>query len=169
MAMDRVIEKKKRPPWQWAGAALVMVLLLWLTYQAVARASLRTTQVPASQLIISTVQAGRFEDAISVRGTVQPLTSVFLDAVNGGVVEQIFVQEGTFVEAAQPLLQPSNTTLRLNVASNDTAITEQLNNLTNIATSLETTQLNTQREIINIEYRILTLERQMRRQRELVS
>ena len=89
--------------------------------------------------------------------------------MNGGVVEQIFVQEGAFVEEGQPLLQLSNTTLRLNVASNDTAITEQLNNLTNIANGLETTQLNTEREIINLEYRITTLERQMKRHQELVA
>ena len=169
MTMDKVIQKKKRPLWQSLTALVILIALGWFAWQIVVSASLRTVRVPSAQLIIGTVQSGRFDDVISVRGSVQPLTSVFLDAVNGGVVEQIFVEEGAFVEAGQPLLQLSNTTLRLNVASNDTAITEQLNNLTNIANSLETTQLNTEREIINIEYRILTLERQMRRQQELVN
>ncbi|MBC53475.1 MAG: hypothetical protein CMQ34_06510 [Gammaproteobacteria bacterium] len=169
MAMDRVIQKQGRPWWQWVLALSVAMVLIWFLYQAISNASIRTARVPASQLIISNVQMGTLDDVVSVRGNVQPLNSVFLDAVNGGVVERIFVEEGAFVEAGQPLLQLSNTSLRLNVASNDTAITEQLNNLTNIANGLETTQLNTEREIINIEYRIVTLERQMRRQQELVS
>lgn len=169
MAMDKVIQKRSRPWWQWVVGMMIVSVLGWILYQAVSDASVRTTSVPINQLIIGTVQSGTLEDIISVRGSVQPLNSVFLDAVNGGVVEQIFVEEGAFVEAGQPLLQLSNTSLRLNVASNDTAITEQLNNLTNIANGLETTQLNTEREIIIIEYRILTLERQMRRQQELVN
>lgn len=169
MAMDKIIQKRGQPWWRWLLGLIVAVAVLWVVYQAVTGASVRTVRLPASQLIISSTQFGTLEDVISVRGSVQPLNSVFLDAVNGGVVEQIFVQEGAFVEAGQPLLQLSNTTLRLNVASNNTAITEQLNNLTNIANSLETTQLNTEREIINIEYRIITLERQMRRNQELVN
>lgn len=169
MTMDRVIQKKQRPWWQWLAGIVGVGLTAWWVYQLVADVSVRSVRVPASQLIISNVQLGTLEDVISVRGSVQPLTSVYLDAVNGGVVEQIFVQEGAFVEEGQPLLQLSNTTLRLNVASNDTAITEQLNNLTNIANGLETTQLNTEREIINLEYRITTLERQMKRHQELVA
>ena len=169
MAMDKVIQKQGRPWWQWAIAFVVVCAVIWFVYQAISNASIRTARVPLNQLIISNVQMGTLEDVVSVRGTVQPLNSVFLDAVNGGVVERIFVEEGAFVEAGQPLLQLSNTSLRLDVARNDTAITEQLNNLTNIANGLETTQLNTEREIINLEYRIVTLERQMRRQQELVN
>lgn len=169
MAMNKVIQKQARPWWQWLLGLITISALVWILYQVITSASVRSTTVPGNQLIISNVQMGTLEDVISVRGSVQPLNSVFLDAVNGGVVEQIFVQEGAFVEAGQPLLQLSNTTLRLSVASNDTAITEQLNNLTNIANGLEMTQLNTEREIINIEYRILTLERQMLRQQELVN
>ncbi|MDO9520626.1 MAG: HlyD family efflux transporter periplasmic adaptor subunit [Pseudohongiella sp.] len=169
MAMDKVIQKRSRPWWQWLLGLLAAGALLWLIYQTVADASIKTTSVPASQLIISSVQMGTLEDVISVRGTVQPLNSVFLDAVNGGVVEQIFVQEGAFVEAGQPLLQLSNTTLRLSVATNDTATTEQLNNLANISNGFEMTKLSTEREIINIEYQISTLERQIRRQQQLVN
>lgn len=105
---------------------------------------------------------------IPIRGSVQPLNTVFLDAVDGGVIEEIFVEEGSFVEAGQPLLQFSNTDLQLSVASNDTNITEQLNNLTNISSSLETTEITTNREIIDTEYRIVTLERLKARQQSLI-
>ncbi len=169
MAMDRIIQKQGRPWWQWLLVALLALALVYFLYNLIVNASIRTSRVPANQLIISTVHLGTLEDIIAVRGTVQPLNSVFLDAINGGVVEHIFVEEGAFVEVGQPLLQLGNTSLRLNVASNDTAITEQLNNLNNIANNLETTQLNTEREIINLEYRILTLERQVGRHQSLAN
>ncbi len=168
MAMDRVIEKPKRPAWQFALFALLLLAGLWLVYRLLADASIRSYRVPQEQLIISTVEYGAFEDLIPIRGTIQPFNSVYLDAINGGVVEEVFVEEGSFVEAGQPLLQLSNTNLRLSAAQNDTQITEQLNFLGNISNNLETEKLRTERELIDIEYRITVLERQKRRFEQLV-
>jgi HlyD family secretion protein len=168
MAMDRVIEKPKRPAWQFALFALLLLAGLWLVYRLLTDASIRSYRVPQEQLIISTVEFGAFEDLIPIRGTIQPFNSVYLDAINGGVVEEVFVEEGSFVEAGQPLLQLSNTNLRLSAAQNDTQITEQLNFLGNISNNLETEKLRTERELIDIEYRITVLERQKRRFEQLV-
>ena len=141
----------------------------WFAYRMLADASIRTYRVPAEQLIISSVQRGAFEDLIPIRGTIQPFNSVFLDTVNGGAVEEVFVEEGSFVEAGQALLQLSNTNLRLSAAQNDTNITEQLNLLNNITDGFETTKLGTERQIIDTEYRITVLERQKDRQQTLVA
>ncbi|OGT74276.1 MAG: hypothetical protein A3H44_06040 [Gammaproteobacteria bacterium RIFCSPLOWO2_02_FULL_57_10] len=167
--MDRVIEKKKRPLWQWGLIGLVAATVLWFVYGMLADASIRTYRLPQEQTTIASVQFGAFEDVTPIRGTIQPFNSVFLDAVDGGVVEAVLVEEGSFVGAGQPLLQLSNTDLRLNVARNDTSITEQLNNLSNISNSLETTKLSTERQVIDVEYRIQVLERQERRQMQLAN
>lgn len=168
-SMDRVIEKRKIPLWQWLLIAAAVIGVLWLARGMLADASIRTYRLPREQTTIASVQFGAFEDITPIRGTIQPLNSVFLDAVDGGVVEAVLVEEGSFVEAGQPLLQLSNTDLRLNVARNDTSITEQLNNLSNISNTLETTKLNTERQLIEVEYRIQVLERQERRQLQLVN
>lgn len=168
MAMDKKIEKRKTPLWQWGLMGAAAVAISWFAYGLLADASIRTYRVPEEQLIVSEVEYGAFEDLIPIRGNIQPLNSVFLDAVNGGVIEEIFVEEGSFVEAGQPLVQLSNTNLRLSAAQNDTNITEQLNFLGNISNSLETTKLNTQRQIIDTEYRIIVLERQQARFEKLV-
>lgn len=167
--MDKKIEKQRRPLWQWVLIALSVVAAVWYLYQLLSDAAIRTYRVPAEQIIVSTVEFGAFEDLIPIRGTIQPFNSVFLDAVDGGVVEEVLVEEGSFVEAGQPLLQLSNTDLRLNVARNDTTITEQLNNLTNISNSLETTKLVTERQLIDIEFRIKVLQRQKNRWEQLVN
>jgi len=165
--MDRVIEKHRRPLWQWILLAACAGGIVWLLYALLSDAAIRTYRLAENQISISTVQYGAFEDVTPIRGAVQPFNSVFLDAVDGGVVEEVLVEEGSFVEAGQPLLQLSNTDLQLNVARNDTSITEQLNNLSNISNSLETTKLNTQRQVIEVEYRIAVLERQESRQARL--
>jgi len=168
MAMDRRIEKQPRPLWQWGLVVVSVAGLAWFIYELLADASIRTYRAPKEQLIVSTVEYGAFEDLIPIRGTIQPLNTVYLDAINGGVVERILVEEGSFVEADQELLQLSNTNLRLNAAQNDTSITEQLNFLGNISNNLETEKLRIERDILDIEYRITVLERQKKRFDQLV-
>ncbi len=167
--MDRKIEKKKLAPWQWGLIAVLAAAAIWFIYQLLADASIRTYRVPQEQIIVSTVVFGAFEDLIPIRGTIQPFNSVFLDAVIGGAVEEVFVEEGSFVTAGQALVQLTNTTTRLTAATADANTTEQLNNLSNISNSFETTKLNTEREIINVEYRITTLERLIARAEKLVA
>ena len=169
MAMDRKIEKKKMPVWQWGLIGVLTTAGGWFVYQLLADASIRTYRVPQEQIIVSTVVFGAFEDLIPIRGTIQPFNSVFLDAVIGGAVEEVFVEEGSFVTAGQPLVQLTNTTTRLTAATADANTTEQLNNLSNISNNFETTKLNTEREIINVEYRITTLERLIARAEKLVA
>ena len=167
--MDRKIEKKKLAPWQWGLIAVLAAAAIWFIYQLLADASIRTYRVPQEQIIVSTVVFGAFEDLIPIRGTIQPFNSVFLDAVIGGAVEEVFVEEGSFVTAGQALVQLTNTTTRLTAATADANTTEQLNNLSNISNSFETTTLNTERELINVEYRITTLERLIARAEKLVA
>lgn len=169
MAMDKPIETPRTPLWKWGLIGSALVAGAWLGYRMLMDASISTYRVPQDEVIVSTVQYGAFEDLIPIRGTIQPLNSVYLDAVNGGVVEELFVEEGSFVEAGQPLLQLSNTNLRLSAAQNDTQITEQLNFLGNISNNLETEKLRTEREIIDTEYRITVLERQRRRFEQLIA
>lgn len=166
--MDRVIEKKKLATWQWGLMAAVIATAIWFLYGLLADTSIRTYRASAEQIIVSEVEFGAFEDLIPIRGTIQPLNSVFLDAVNGGAVEEVFVEEGSFVEAGQALLQLSNTNLRLDAARNDTSITEQMNFLNNISDGFETTKLNTARNLIDTEYRLVVLERQKSRFASLV-
>jgi HlyD family secretion protein len=167
--MDKAIEKKKLAIWQWCLIVLAVSVGTLSVYGLLVDASVRTYRVPEEQLIVSNVEFGAFEDLIPIRGTIQPFNSVFLDAVNGGAVEEVFVEEGSFVEAGQPLLQLSNTNLRLSAAQNDTNITEQMNFLNNISDGFETTKLNTERSLIDTEYRILTLKRQKVRSEPLVA
>ena len=53
---------------------------------------------------MSTVKFGAFEDLIPIPGTIEPFNSVFLDAIAGGMVEEVFVEEGNFVNIYKRLI-----------------------------------------------------------------
>lgn len=159
--MDRPIERRawyRNKKYLVASAALIGIAALGY-YQVQARQGAHRFHI--DQLMISTVTREQVSEVIPVRGSVQPLITVFLDAVDGGQIAEIYVEEGSFVEEGQPIVLLQNTDLRLNVARNDTSITEQINNLSNIANSLEMTRISTQRELLDIEFRIVTLERRV--------
>jgi HlyD family secretion protein len=166
--MDKPIEKKPRPLWKTALIGVAMLTGAGFIYQLLTDAAVSTYRVSADQLIVSDVQYGAFEDLIPIRGTIQPFESVFLDAVIGGSVEEVYVEEGAFVEAGQPLVQLANTQTRLSAAQADAQSTEQLNFLNNITTDFEYQKLATERQIIDTEFRISTLSRQKKRTEQLV-
>lgn len=141
--------------------------LAFAGYRVLQDAALATFRVGQDRVTIAEVRAGYFEDFIPVRGTVTPLRTVFLDAVEGGRVEDVFVEPGAMVREGQPLLQFSNSDLQLSVATTDTSITEQLNNLNNTRNQLETTKLQTEKELIDAGFRMTNLERRLPRMEKL--
>ena len=95
--MDRKIEKKpfyKRMRfWIYAsGVALFIVLIAMIIADSGSKLN-----VDADKITISTVREGDFQEFIPVTGTVMPKTSYYLDAIQGGIVEAKYVEEGAIV------------------------------------------------------------------------
>lgn len=168
MSMDRKIEKDRRP--LLIKAALGVVLaggLGWLGMGALQDSAIATFRVDRDKVTISEVSTGTFEDFIPVRGSVTPLTSVFLDAVEGGRVEKIHVRNGALVKAGDPLIELSNTNLQLDVISREAQVSEQLNNLRNTRLAMEQNRLSLKSQLVDIDYNLIRLERLAERQRQL--
>ena len=114
-----------------------------------------------------TVEAGPFQEFIAITGTVTPLQTVYLDAVEGGRVEEVFVQEGAMVEAGEPLLRLSNNNLRLQLMSNEAALSEQVSNLQSMRFQVEQNQLGLRQQLAEMDYQIRRLEREHERNAQL--
>lgn len=168
MGMDKKIERSRTPLIIKSVVGLLALGVLgWFGKGVLDDSSIPTFRVDRSKLSISAVQPGTFEDFIPVRGTVTPLTSVFLDAVEGGRVEKIHVRNGALVEAGQPLLELSNATLQLDVISREAQVSEQLNNLRNTRLAMEQNRLSLKSQLVDIDYHITRLERLVERRGEL--
>jgi HlyD family secretion protein len=128
----------------------------------------KALSVATDRIAISTVQSGIFEDFIPIRGRVTPAKTVYLDAVEGGRVERILVEDGASLKAGDLIVELSNASLQLSVLGNEARVAEQLNNMRSIELSLEQNRLEHKRNLVDIRYQIKLLTRQVSREQELV-
>jgi HlyD family secretion protein len=97
-----------------------------------------------------------------------PKTTIYLDTIAGGQVEERLVEQGTYVTKGQPLVRLSNTSLQLDVMSREAQVTEQLNFLRNTQRNMETSRLNLRRDLLEIDLQITHLERRYKQSKPLV-
>lgn len=167
--MDRRVEKKKQP-WKKNGLGVALLAgALFIGNMVLDAQGGRSFKVAESRINISTVSTGVFEDFIPVRGRVTPLKTLYLDAIEGGRVERILVEDGAMLKAGDLIVELSNTGLQLEVTRNEAAVTEQLNNMRTIELQLEQNRLRHKENLVNINYQIKKLTRQAERERELVA
>ena len=164
--MDRIVERKGLSRNAKIALAAAGVLLLALLFYLYAPASNSQT-VEASRLTISTVERGRFDDFLPLRARVEPLVTVYLDAVEGGRVEQVLVEDGAMVQPGQLLAVLSNSDLQLNVLARQTEVTQQINSMRSQELALSQTRLANQRQVIEAELALQTARRQYELQRPL--
>ncbi|HYE52811.1 MAG TPA: efflux RND transporter periplasmic adaptor subunit [Azospirillaceae bacterium] len=169
MGMDRKIEKRSRFKRQHLiGAAVGALALGAAGFMAVGGSGGSTVRVAEERLVTAEVKQGQFEDFIPVRGAVEPLNSVFLDSVEGGRVEKRFAEAGQMVKAGQPLVELSNTDLQLEVIAREAQVIEQLNQLRTVELGLQTNRLTNKRELVEVEYKLVQLKRDLDRRSQLV-
>ena len=165
--MDRKVEKMRRPYRRLGIGVLVAAVLLMVIWLIGEQGVSRSLQVDESRIVISPVTRGVFEDFIPVRAQVTPRKTVFLDSIEGGRVERRLVEDGAMVEAGQTIVVLSNTALQLEVMRNEALVTEQLNNMRSIELQLEQNRLAHKRNLVEMDYQIVRLQRQIARQEGL--
>ena len=163
--MDRVIETDPRRRWITLGAGAAVVLAVAILLFNIDHSTSYT--LDGQRIRTAVVQTGIYEDFIPLRAAVEPERSVFLDAIEGGRVEAVLVEEGAFVEAGQPLIELSNTSLQLDVIAREAEVSEQLNNLRNTELAIEQNRLSLKSDLIEIDYQIVRLQRLVERFEEL--
>lgn len=167
--MDRKVEKKTSHARRAAYAAGGIAALLFAWWFVDTLMGGRSLSINSQRITVSNVTVGTYEDFIPLRGRLVPRSTVYLDAIEGGRVEQILLEDGAMVEAGDMIAVLSNTNLQLEVLGREAAVTEQLNNMRTIELQLEQNRLSHKRNLVEIDYQITRLSREIARQRELIS
>ncbi|MDP2339134.1 MAG: efflux RND transporter periplasmic adaptor subunit [Bacteroidota bacterium] len=152
--MDKVIEKKKGLRSKhiiWAVGALAFVFLL---YKVIFTENSSTFRAEKDKLTISTVEDGLFNDYITVIGQVEPITTIFLDAIEGGMVEERMIEEGTMVQKGDVILRLENRQLYQTILNNEASLAEKENYLRNTRISFETELIQSRKNILDSRYRL---------------
>ncbi len=166
--MDKPIEKKKGLKKKHIGFIILGILIIVLIYMAFFTDRTSTYRVEKDKLIIETVIRDQFNDYITVPGTVEPISTIFLDAQEGGRVEEILIEEGSMVRKGDIILRLSNPDLYLNILDSEAQLAEKENFLRNTQVTMEQERISIKRELINLKYDIERKERTYQQNAELM-
>lgn len=140
--MDRQIQQKK---WNrkriltFAGVGALVLLIVGSIYFTSGKSRLN---VDTERITISEIKKGTFQDFIPVNGVVMPVSTIYLDAMEGGRVEEKFVEDGAMMKKGQPILRLSNTDLELQLANQETQVF-------NVLTQMQISKNNSEQNSIN--------------------
>ncbi len=152
--VDIPIEKKKGIKKQHIYLGAGVFLFLLIIYKAFFAHTVSTYRVEADKLSIETVTNGIFYDYITVTGNVEPIATIYLDAREGGRVEEKVVEEGVMVKKGDIILKLSNPDLSLSILNSEAQLAEKSNFLRNTMVVMEQEKLQIKRELLNLEYDI---------------
>lgn len=159
IGVDRKIEKKKWTPKKVvtiAGIAAVVLLIAGSIYFTSGKSRLK---VEADHITVSIIKKGIFQENIPVNGVVLPLTSIYLDAQEGGRVEEKYVEDGALMKKGQPILRLSNTDLLMTMMSQQSVVYNTLTQMQinrNAALQNTVTKLN---QVADVESQLREAER----------
>ena len=148
--MDRKIEKgrwNKKRILTIAGISGIALLIFASIYFTSGKSKLN---VDVERITVSEVKKDAFQETIPVNGVVLPQTTIYLDAVEGGRVEEKYVEDGAFLKKGQPILRLSNTDLELSLVNQQTSVYNLLTQMQiakNAAQQNTTTKLNQKTDV----------------------
>lgn len=168
--MDRKIEQKKgwraaftRKALPYWGGALLLVFILWLVF----RDNSSTLRVEKDTITTGEVTKGEFNDYIRISGQVQPMTTIQISPLEGGVVEKIIIEEGNSVKKGDEILKLSNENLDLQILNSEAELAEKENILRNTMISMEQQKLNVKQERLQLEMEVRRYRRAYEQQKAL--
>lgn len=167
MGMDKVIEKKKglRPKHIiWAVGVLAFGFLM---YKVFFTQTGSTFKAEKDKLTISAVEDGQFNDYITVIGNVVPITTIFLDAEEGGKVEEKLIEEGEMVKKGDIILKLRNNDLNLSIMNSESSMAYQTNELRNTQIQMEQQKIQNKQQLLTIDYELVRLARSYEQQKAL--
>lgn len=165
--MDRKIEKKLLTPKRIISAGAVTGFVGLVLYMAIFGDHSARLNVQAERITISEVTIGPFQEFIPQRGTVMPIQTHYLDALEGGQVEEIYLEVGAMVDRGTPILRMSNPTLEQTVLSQEAQLFEQINRMENTRLNQEIQDIQRKRSLMDIELELQKSERDFRKENAL--
>lgn len=165
--MDRKIEKKK-----WTARKIILLgfaslFIVFLVYLLFFRDKSSKIYVNRDQVSFATVVKDKFQEFIPVDGVVLPKTTIYIDAIMGGNVKEVYVEDGAMLQKNDTILKLVNTNLELSYMEQETRIYEAINNLQNTKIGLEQNKYTRQREIVNVQQELEKLKMNFERQCQL--
>jgi HlyD family secretion protein len=148
--MDRIIEKKRWTPKKIALLLLAVGVIAFLTYYLAVADNSSKLNVESEKITMATVSQGSFQEFIPIDGTVHPIKTIVIPAVEGGTVEEKYLEGGKPVKQGDPILKLNNNRLVLDFMNQETLMNDLINNLQNSKLSLQQNKFNLRRRLATL-------------------
>ena len=166
--MDRVIAKRKwgtKRILTLAGIAGIVALIAGSVYFTSGKSRLN---VDTERITINEIKKGTFQEFIPVNGVVLPMSTIYLDAMEGGRVEEKFVEDGAMMIKDQPILRLSNTDLELQLANQETQVFNVLTQMQISRNNADQNSINRQNQDAEVDNALKEAERLYNLNKKLV-
>lgn len=151
--MDKKIQKSKwknKTLWSTLGLfALIGFALLFIL-----KGQESYLSIDSSELRFAEVVYDDFQEITVSNGVLEPEKSVWINANDGGNIQEIFAEEGQMVKAGDVLMLLSNERITLDLMQRETQMVEQLNNMRNIRITLNQNQRSTEDQLIDFSQQL---------------
>lgn len=157
--MDIKIEKKKglRPKHYayMAGG----VLLLFLLYKVIMSTSVSTFRAEKDKLSLGEITQGKFDDYITINGNVAPIATIYMDAYEGGRVNEKLIEEGAIVKKGDIILKLENSKLYEQILASESNLALKQNDLRSTKLTFDSRQVEGKRSLATAKYDLQRLKR----------
>ncbi len=157
--MDIPIEKKRFSNSKLIKIGLGVLLIALILYVIIFSSGSSKLNVETERLSINTVQEGIFQENIPVNGVVLPITTIYLDAIEGGRVEEKYVEDGTIMKKGDPILRLSNTDLELSLVNQETSVYNLLTQMQISQNAARQNTINKLNQFTDVENSLIESER----------
>jgi HlyD family secretion protein len=148
--MDTVIIRKNNKKKYLIVALPIFLILGYFIFSSLTKKT--TLNVNKAEISIKTVEEGFFEDFLVFQARVEPMNAMLVNIIEGGAVQEIYVENGDMVQKGQPLVRLYNPNTELNYMQQETSIIEQINNLNKAKLDLRNQELNLSKDLVAIEH-----------------
>ncbi|WP_375325840.1 efflux RND transporter periplasmic adaptor subunit [Flagellimonas sp. GZD32] len=152
--MDIQLEKKKGLKPKHFGYIALGILVLFMGYKLLFASSMSTFRTEKERLSIASVTAGKFDDYITINGSVAPIATIFMDAYEGGRVSEKLIEEGSMVKKGDIILKLENMNLYEQILASESNLALKQNDLRSTKLTFDSRQVQGKRSLADAQFEL---------------
>lgn len=157
--MDIPLKKRRFTPKKIGIITAIVLIAALLLFALLSSTGNATLSVEKERITISEVQKGIFQENIPVNGVVLPIKTIYLDAMEGGRVEEKLAEDGAMLEKGDPVIKLSNTDLELSLVNQETAVYNLLTQMQISQNAARQNTINKRNNLTDVENSLVEAKR----------
>jgi HlyD family secretion protein len=166
--MDKQIKKKKWTLKRIATYGGIALFTAFVGYQFIFADRRSTLKIEKDKITISTVQRGVFQETIPQTGIVEPSRTIYLDAIESGIIKRVVAQSGSMLKQGDVILELSNLNRELDVLQREASLNESINRVRETRLQITQNDLQQRQELAQIDNQLAIVGPQYKRQKQLL-